>query len=164
MSIQRIGDMPDDVGNYIQNFLRPDLIKEKQKKLLKIFHKQLKRIEYCDYENVYNCPCPDVIERLDDYKDSEIFFTTCNYKVKWLGFKDFHKSFMMWFRTASGEFSETFPLSEYYVEMNHDIDRLYTLLGYANEYFNITDLSLTESDLILNKVNYIKWKNNYNIH
>ena len=156
MSSQKIGDMPDDVGNYIQNFLRPDLVKIKQQKQLKIVHKKLKSFQYCDCDCCCDCPCPDVIQTLDNYKDSEVFFVTTNFNFKRLGFKNFNKSFMIWYEIASQGI--TAP-----PELEWDIGKMYSLLGEANAEFNLSPfpLSLTECDLIKNKYNYLK---SLNIH
>ena len=156
MSSQKIGDMPDELSRYIQDFIRPDLVKLKQEKQLKIFHKKLKSFQYCDCDKVCGCPCPDVIQRLDDYKDSETFFVTTNYNFKRMGFKNFNKSFMLWYEIASQGI--TAP-----PELEWDIGKMYSLLGYANAEFNLSPfpLSITESDLIKNKYNYLK---SLNIH
>lgn len=151
MSSQKIGDMPDELSRYIQDFIRPDLVKLKQEKQLKIVHKKMKSFQYCDCDCCCGCPCPDVIQRLDDYKDSEVFFVTTNFNFKRLGFKNFNKSFMLWYEIASQGI--TAP-----PELEWDIGKMYSLLGYANAEFNLSPfpLSITESDLIKNKYNYLK--------
>lgn len=155
-----IGDMPDELSKYIQDFLRPDLVKNKQKKLLKRFHFRLKHFVYCECDCCCDCPCPDVIQRLDDYKDSQIFFVTCNYEFNKGGINNFNEKFMMWYKFASGELTEISPVLE------RDMERFYSYIGRANEDFNFSvnnegdDISLTECDLIKKKYEYLKFLTN----
>ena len=161
--IMSIGDMPDELSRYIQDFLRPDLVKVKQQKQLKILHKKLKSFQYCDCDGCCGCPCPDVIQRLDDYKDSEVFFVTTNFNFKRLGFKNFNKSFMIWYEIASQEI--TAP-----PELEWDIGKMYSVIGTANNDFDFwrtdyermfDDFIVWKSDLVKNKYKYLK---SLNIH
>ena len=63
---------------------------------------------------------------------------------------------MLWYEIASQGI--TAP-----PELEWDIGKMYSLLGYANAEFNLSTfpLSITESDLIKNKYNYLK---SLNIH